>query len=344
MKILVTGAYETDYNRTMVILSGLRKRSDVELVEFPYPSRRKVDKCLLKDECDAADFVFIPSFMHADVRFIKRLTDTLVVFDPLISRYLTKVFDYKQVWRYSPRALKNFYKDKIAMGLADIVFCDTNAHREYFEKTIGIDRSKMHVLPVGINTDDFMPIVIKVDQPKKFKVGFYGKFIPLQGADKIVEAARILREEDIVFEMIGEGVEFPKVKKLALEKHQLTNINFHGNVPYDQLNTAINQFDICLGIFGGTEKANLVIPNKVYHYAGIKKPIITQDSVGVREIFTHEENIILSSTNPEDIARQILRLQADKELSDKIANNAYSKISEEYNEVKIAEMFMKALG
>jgi glycosyltransferase involved in cell wall biosynthesis len=143
--------------------------------------------------------------------------------------------------------------------------------------------------------------------------------------------------------MIGEGVEFAAVKSLALDKYQLTNINFHGNVPYDQLNVAINAFDICLGIFGGTEKANLVIPNKVYHYAGIEKPIISQDSIAMREIFTNEEDMILSSIDPTAIAQNILRLKADKALSEKMAASAYAKISGEYNEVKIAEMFIKAL-
>jgi len=343
MKILATGAYETDYNRTLVIFNGLKKSADVELIEFPYSKKGGVDVRLLKQKCDEADFVFIPSFCHADVRKIKRLTNTPVVFDPLISRYLTKVFDYKKVWKYSPRALKNFYKDKIAMGLADVIFCDTHAHLKYFEETIGIDPSKMHVLPVGVNTDEFKPILAKQSSVENFTVGFYGSFIPLQGADKIVEAANILREEHINFEMIGEGVECRRVKKLAIEKHQLSKVTFTGKVPYEELNAAINKFDICLGIFGGTQKANLVIPNKVYHYAGIRKPIITQDSVGIREIFTHEENVILTSTEPSEIAEQILRLKSDEVLRDKIANNAYVKITEEFNEIKIAEMFINAL-
>lgn len=330
MKILFAGKFDRAYNRTQVLLDGLRTIPGVELSFYNYKEEAfRIGK--LKKAIQAADVVFLPSFTHGNVALVKLLAGKKpVIFDPLISRYLTKVFDYKQVSRYSIRAYKNYLKDRISMKMADLVVCDTESHRQYFHEAIGIPLAKMRVLEVGVNTDEFRPMPAP-HEAGKFVVGFYGGFIPLQGAQHIVMAAKeLVGHADIEFRLIGNGFEFEKIKRIIAD-HHLHNVQLLGWVAYKDLSQAINEFDICLGIFGDTHKADLVVPNKVYHYAAIQKAIISKDTPAIRSIFTQNESMLLTSTAAADIAAAILRLKQDAALREKIAANGYRIITTQYN-------------
>lgn len=338
MKIVFTGNYDPDYNRTQVLLKGLRSLPDIELIERPF-SKGVPDK----SELDRADFVFLPSFTHADVQKVKSMTNSVVVFDPLISKYLTKVFDYKQVWRYSPRAFKNYRKDQVPMHSADLVLADTQEHANYFCKTFKLDSTKVRVLPIGADTDEFVPVPLK-QNPDIFRVGFYGGFIPLQGTKVILDAAQILKEhQDIEFELLGDGFEFEKMKKYA-SSLELTNVNMPGWMEQYKLASALNNYDLCLGIFGHTPKADLVIPNKIYHYAAKGIPLISKDSAAMRELFSHRKNAYLTEAKAEDLSQAILELKSDWELRSSIAQNAKSLIETTLNHKKIAEKFVGILS
>lgn len=337
MRILVAGDFEPDYNRTKIILDGLRTIPAVSLSFYNYKEKSKWHFAALRKACKDADVIFLPSFTHQDVAMIKLLSGKPVLFDPLISRYLSKVFDYKKVNRFSPRALKNYLKDKISMQMADLVICDTSCHRDYYHTTFNIPLHKLHVVPVGVNTDEFPPSPPLPDHVT-FVAGFYGGFIPLQGTRMIVEAARILKDHaDIHFRLIGNGFEF-KVIEQSVQTYQLSNITLPGWVAYDQLAAEMNNFDICLGIFGETLKADLVIPNKIFHYAALEKAIITKASPAIREVFEDGKNILLSENTPEAIAEKILLLKNNIRLRQQLAQGAYETICMKYNHRAIGQM------
>jgi len=341
MKILITGNYDPTYNRTHILLKGLRKNSQVELVEYPLLSLKKFDKKELKRKCDEVDFIYLPPFTHQSVKYIKKLSKTPIIFDPLISKYLTKVFDYQQISKYSPRAYKNYLKDKTPLHKCDVVIADTQEHKNYFSTQFKINPDKIFILPIGADTSHFQ-YVDKKEKPI-FQVGFYGGFIPLQGVTQIIEVAEILHnEKNIRFSLIGTGFELEKIKKLVLLK-KLKNVDFLGWSTYEELPSKINDFDICLGIFGDTPKADIVIPNKIYHYAALKKCIITKETPAIKEVFTHQKNIILTDNNPKSIAQNILFLKNNKQVKNEIAKSAHQIVGEQYNEDKIAEKFIDIL-
>lgn len=99
IRILCVGKTDFKYNRTAVLLAGLEKLHDVELSKFSIKKRDKSTKQEIKSLAEHVDFIYIPPFRHRDVSFVKKLTKTPIVFDPLISKYLTKVVDYNQPWK-----------------------------------------------------------------------------------------------------------------------------------------------------------------------------------------------------------------------------------------------------
>ncbi len=341
MRILVTGIYEPEYNRNLVLLTGLRKKN-IELTEYPYLYRTARVKRELIQLSKNADLIFLPSFTHLDVPFIKSFLDLPLIFDPLVSRYLSKVFDYRTVWKFSPRAYRNYLKDKVSFQMSDLIISDTRANKNYYMDKFRIKEDKIFILPVGMIKDDFYPMENNnAKEGDAFIVGFYGSFIPLHGMDKIIETARILQNhKNIKFRIYGDGHGFREILK-AREREGLDNLSLEGWAPYEGINRLINQFDLCLGVFGDSLKTDLVIPNKVFHYSASGKPTLTKDTEGIREIFEDGETILLCQNDPVEMAEVILRLEKERNRLVKIGAAARELVISNYNEDILAGIFLK---
>lgn len=157
-----------------------------------------------------------------------------------------------------------------------------------------------------------------------FTVHFHGSFIPLQGVDCIIKAAKLLENNSVRFNILGDGQTYPETKKLAADLG-LKNVNFINRVEYERLPDYVNLGDVCLGIFGRTKKAGRVIPNKVYEYAAMRKPVITADTPAIRELFDDRDMLLIEPT-PESLALAIRDLKKDPVLRETISENAYNKV------------------
>lgn len=307
------GAYDPAYPRSAVIRRGLRQNGAV-VSECPASTHWRVwlryPMLVLRflrsrRERQAAEarvlrrFLFVPEFCAKDVplaKLIGLLTARRVVFDPLAARYETKILDWRRKPPSSPTAWWNFKIDAAAFRLADVILADTAAHKDYFCRTYRIDPGKVRVLYLGFDDEAFRPAAVSAPAPdaaRPFRVLFFGSFLPLHGVEIVVEAAKLLaKEADIRFRFVGDGQTFPAVREFTA-RHRLTNVELVGRVPFLRLPVEIADADLCLGVFGRTEKARRVIPHKIYQAMAVGKPVVTARTPGVEEIFAHRRNIYL---------------------------------------------------
>jgi len=342
MKIVFAAKDGFDYNRVRVLRAGLESIPAVELILYKIPQRNKTAGAELKKLTQDAAAVYVPPFRHRDLGFVRKYSAAPVVFDPLISRYLTKVVDYKQYHK----AAQKWFIDFRDFRNCDLLVADTSEHLAYFQRTFLIPKKLPSlVLPVGANTESFNVSSLKVrDASTPFKIGFYGSFVPLQGTIKIIKCAALLAQMglSVEFEIIGTGHQYQDALDLSA-KLQLSNINFRGWLKYDDLAEAISDFDLCLGIFGDSLKADLVIPNKIYHYAAMGKAILTKDSPSMRHHFQDEENIFLCSTEPAQMAQKIKSLLERPEDLSAVAKKARQLMEEKYSHKVLAHSFVEAI-
>lgn len=338
IKVLFCGKDKFSYHRTGVILKGIEKSAEIKATVLSIKNRDNSNALELSKLSKEHDFVFVPAFRHKDVAWVKKHSNAPVVFDPLISEYLTKVIDYGQ-WYKAPTKYLLDYK---AIHAADYLIADTQAMKDYYCGFFRFPPSKVAVVPVGYITDDFRPAENNNDN-NDFHAGFYGSFVPLQGTDVIAKAASLLRNESIVFDITGNGATYKSFLS-SIEKMNVPDIKLLGWLPYKELPQVISRFDVALGIFGDSGKAARVIPNKLFHYAAMKKCIITLDSSAVREIFSPGENIIAIKRDAETLAETILKLKADAALREKIAGAGCDLVSESYNEISIAKTLHRFLS
>ena len=326
MKVLYFGFYDPGYARNRVLIKGL-KANDVEVLECRDSSRGfkkflnlyKKHK-IFKNQYDA---VIVGFLGHIVVPLVKLISGKPVIFDAFVSLYESNVEDRKLFSRYSLRAWYYWFLDWLSMSLANLVLFDTDEHINYVVEEFGLKKNKVKRIFVGTDETIFYPR--KKETSQVFTVHFHGSFIPLQGVDCIIKAAKLLEKENIQFNILGDGQTYSEVRKLVRTLN-LKNINFINRVEYDKLPEHIKRGDICLGVFGKSSKNSRVIPNKVYEYAAMKKPIITADTPAIRELFSATDMLFIDSS-PENLASAILKLKNNQKLRESLAENAYAVFS-----------------
>ena len=103
-----------------------------------------------------------------------------------------------------------------------------------------------------------------------------------------------------------------------------------------------NSADVCLGIFGNTIKANIVLPHKAFETLALKKPLITKDTDAAREIFENNKHCILVKDEKE-LAKAVLKLKKDKEFRKKIAKKGYDYFKNNFDNKNIGKALLRLL-
>lgn len=341
MKVCWFGIYERDYSRNHVLISGLRKNG-VEVVECnAYDSSKSglakyfnlIKKLrALRNEYDVLFCAFPINYNVIIAKIFQKKPICIDAFFPLYDAY---VKDRKVVSKYSVRGLVYRWLDIWNLKLASVVITDTEQHRTYWKQLW--EEVNVAVVPVGAHTEAFFPI--KSESKSKtdnFLVTFHGSYIPLQGIEKIVDAAEILKEEkNITFRFIGRGKLFPVIQQRILDKQ--LGIELLPWLTTAELNVKLNEADVVLGVFGDTEKTDRVVPNKVFQGIAVKKPVITKDTVAIREIFTTEE-LLLCENNPASIASSVRYLYENESKRQVLADRGHERFRSSFTEKELGRL------
>ena len=85
-----------------------------------------------------------------------------------------------------------------------------------------------------------------------------------------------------------------------------------------------------MGIFGTSEKATRVVPNKVFQALAMKKPILTSDTPAIRELFTPDEHIFISKSDPIQIADKIQHIYESEKMRNSVAGKGYNYYNQNF--------------
>ncbi|MEK7519650.1 MAG: glycosyltransferase [Patescibacteria group bacterium] len=320
MTVCYFGFYDPHYNRNRVFLEGLAHHgiSVVECVSRHRGIGKFFDLIrqhrVAKGKYDAL-IVGFPGYQAVIVA--RLLTRKPIIFDAFSPLYDSMVHDRKLARPMSVRAIYYWMLDWVSMHCADVVLFDTTQHVEYAAAAFSIPKEKLKRVFVGAPPELYPPAPA-AHNTGKYTVAFFGTFIPLHGIEYIVEAARLLEKEDVAFLIIGNGQEKENILRLTRTLH-LNNISFSDTVPEHTLAQEVASADVCLGIFGDTHKTQRVIPNKVYAYAAMRKPIITADTPAIRELFDERDMVLVPAADSQALADAIMRLRDDRALADRLA-------------------------
>jgi len=313
-KVLWWGRFDPDYSRNR-IMRQILVAAGWQIVDFTPRASLIGDFEARAKKIPPVDLVWVPCFRQRDLAAAARWARNKglpLVFDPLISAYDKQVFERAKYLVNSRMANRLLRWEAKLLQSADLVLADTWEHARFFSGTLGVAKNRVAVVPVGAEENLFIPADDLRPADRLPTVLFYGSFLNLQGPEVIVAAARKYVGPPLVWQLVGEGPLLAVCRKLAAG---LTNVVFVPWVPYLELVEVIQQADILLGIFGTSEKAGRVIPNKVYQALACGKPLVTRTAPAYPATFAGNDSLGIgwvAAGDPQQLADKIAQLVTER--------------------------------
>jgi glycosyltransferase involved in cell wall biosynthesis len=310
-RVLWWGRFDPDYSRNR-ILRKLLAELGWQVVDFHPRFSVMGDWEAHLRGLPRPDLVWVPCFRQRDLEAAHRWAGRQgipLVFDPLISAYDKQVDERGKLDADSKGAKRLLAWEKGLFRHADRVLTDTPAHADYFARVLGVARERLAVVYVGAEAGLFSPTSVPdVGPDAPMEVLFYGSFIPLQGPEVVVDAARLYQGPPVRWTLLGHG---PLRKACEDRAKGLDNVRFEDWLPYAQVPARVRRAHILLGVFGATPKAGRVIPNKVYQALACGRPVVTRRAEAYPEALMAGENVGLCWTqagDAQDLARRVAEL------------------------------------
>ena len=287
--------------------------------------------------------IWVPCFRHRDLESAAKWANKKkipLIFDPLISSWDKKINEQSKYKKMSKESISMKNIESTLFNKPNFLVADTEAHKRFFIKEFNIPEKKIFVINVGAEEKIFFPN--KKIIPSSSEILFYGSFLELHGIDVIINAAKILKDKSIKWTLIGS---FQKIKLDGLP----LNISFESTMNIKKLARRINKATLLLGIFSNSEKANNVIPNKVFQSLACGKTVITRYADAYPKSF-FKKNMGIFFVKPNDpraLAQQVLKVINDKKLiikTNKLARSTFNAFySEEIIKNQVHSLFAKLL-
>jgi len=208
-----------------------------------------------------------------------------------------------------------------------------------YARKIGIPKRKIVITPTGIELSPKTPDrnirkLFNISSNKKI-VLFVGLHNKRKGIDLIIKTARLLKDENIIFLLVGDGPEriksIKEVSKIGLNEKVLflgTRLDLYN---------FYNQSDVFFLPSRGEGLAGVLMEAMIYQV-----PIVTSNIAGTRDLVNHLENGLLCETeNYRCYAESIKRLLQDDKLSNRFKINGLNKMRTKFlweNNIKKYEL------
>ncbi|HZB35385.1 MAG TPA: glycosyltransferase [Gaiellaceae bacterium] len=339
MRVLYFGTYERRYPRNAQVISCLR-RAGVEVVErhvsiwddreqkwglglSVLPRLALAEARLLRRPRGAADAVIVGYPGQLDLAAARRAArGRPVVFNPLVSLADTLVGDRGRFRPGSLPARLLTAIDRRALRAADFVVADTQANADFLAELSELPEQRFAVCFVGAEEAVFQPGWAPEDPATAV---FVGKLIPLHGLETVLGAARFAPE--VRFRIIGSG------QLESLLESRPENVEWIRWVEYDLLPGELHRAACALGIFGTSDKARRVIPNKAFQALACGVPLVTADTPAARELLADGESALLVPPgDPEALAAALRRVLTEPEFAQRLADGGHAVYRDQASE------------
>lgn len=231
--------------------------------------------------------------------------------------------------------------EKTILGFSDHVITTEEDLRQRC-LFLGADEDKITIIPNGVDTKMFNPHVDGKDIRQELNLNdpyivYVGKMESYYRLDVLIKAFSIVSKEapHLKFLLVGDGTDQPYLKALTKELGISESVIFPGFQPYAR----ILQFIGAANIAVFPHSRGIVIRE----YMACGKPIVKLRSE-TTDILEHlKSGFLVKNRKPEEFAKGIIRVFADRKLSTEMGRNARRLAVENYDWERLADRYLEVL-
>lgn len=219
-------------------------------------------------------------------------------------------------------------------------------------RKLGFDKYSFEYIPVSVDISKFHNRNRILENRNKFKILHISGLTEKKGVEYMIYAARILKRDNISFEMIivGSGDRKSKLMQLASTLGLENCVRFIEHIPHDNLLSTYQDVDLFVhpGIVDkwGDED---IIPQTIKEALSCGLPVIaTTVGAASEAVIDGWNGFIIPPKDPDKLAHRIRQLIENRSLLSRLSCNASETTKENYNleyeRKKIIEIYERMNG
>lgn len=320
-----------------------------------------------------AYFSFVFSSLWAGLFMTKGKYDVIIVTSPPlfvgISGYLISlfkitpfVFEIRDLWPESAidtGVVTNGLIIKLAYALEAFIYKKAtliNVLTPAFRKTLiekkNVNPDKIIFIPNAADftlsdkiVENFDAAIFRKehDLEGKFVITYVGAHGVANHLEQIIETGLLLSDTNVLFLLIGEGMEKERLIALATQK-KVTNVRFLDPVSKAEVFKYILASDMGASVLKNVDTFKTVYSNKTFDYMSCKRPILMAiDGVSKELVEDAEAGMFVEPENPEDFAKKIRMYLDNPEQVILQGENGYKFAKANFDRIVLAKKYIDSI-
>lgn len=238
--------------------------------------------------------------------------------------------------------------ERFAYRRADRIVCVSQACVPHIAERCG-DRRKIAVIENGADLDVFDPgrdragARAALGLGDKFVAAYVGTLGMAHGLETVLAAACLLRHDDIVFLLVGDGSQRTHLldRKAALG---LDNVVMPGQLPRADIPGVWAAADVALVVLRDVDLFRTVLPSKMFEAMAMRCPVILGVDGAARAVLESAgAGVFVPPENVDRLAQAVVRLKADPVLRRRLGKQGRAYAAAHCDRAKLAAKYLDVI-
>jgi len=302
--------------------------------------------------------------LHDDIDAVHVQDTPILLLSLLYGKLLSLpvIYDAHEIWPFlaleNPRTsplrrlwLFSYYSilESVGSQFCDLLVSVSEEQVEYFVGRYRVDKRKT-VTAMNLVDLSMLPklsrVELRSEEARTFKVCYVGGIEAARNLETVVEAAALLKDQNVSFVIVGEGNVRKDLQRLA-QTLQASNVVFTGFLPFVQAMSVAASSDVCLVPHLKTFRTDRTFPHKVTQYMALGKAVIVSPLNPILRLLSSSV-AVWNPMSAQRLAQIILEMRDNgtlrSELQAKGPQLVKEKLNWDHESVKLVDAYRRLLG